>query len=227
MRLKTINEPRPPQYSVVRSESTVARQSQGVAPTTEFASKQIRHDFVPTFYRPQPSARSSQAASIVGRYNNVRSANIDGSILGSGDFLLIRGGTFEPEGSLLENGFGKEAHTSKLTRKEPHYPENPFETFKDFADIANDPAYSNIVVVYNNEGSTTTQHPKIKKSPKNIFEQLQLIDKENEEKAKISKSKTKLLKSKYLGKKKYGSKFESISPPSTTESYSDPLMAVN
>jgi hypothetical protein len=222
-------ERRPPQYSVVRSESTVARQSQGVASAAaaEFASPTSRqHDFAPKFYRPQQSSNANQqAAAIAGRYNNVRTVRNDESILGSGDFLLIRGGTFDSSngGSLLGNGFGREAQASKASRKEPHYPANPFENFKDFADIAGDPAYSHFVIVYDN-GESSTRQPKIRKAPKNIFEKLQLIDQENEEISKLSKGKLKLAKTKFVGKKKYGSKYES---KSIVDSYDDPLMAVN
>lgn len=224
------SERRPPQFSVVRSESTVARQSQGITPpaAAEFASKTSRHDFAPKFYRPQQSPIvNQQAAAIAGRYNNVRTVRNDESILGSGDFLLIRGGTFDSSngGSLLGNGFGREAQASKGARKEPHYPANPFEHFKDFADIAADPAYSHFVVVYDNgEVSTTPKSRNIKKYPKNIFEKLQLIDQENEEISKLSKAKLKLMKTKFVDKKKFGSKYEF---KSMLDSYTDPLMAVN
>lgn len=212
--------------------STVARQ--GIAPAAEFATNtpSRRNDFASKIHRPQQSAIVNQqpaAASIASRYsNNVRNTETNGSVLGSGNFILIRGGTFDlAGGSLLGNGFGREAQASKSSRKEPFYPANPFDKFKDFADIAGDPAYSHVVnVVYNDELSANRkQHqPKIKKIPNNIFEQLQLIDKENEEISKLSKTKSKLMKTKFAGKKKFGSKFES---KSNSDNYVDPLMAVN
>lgn len=206
---------------------------QGIAPAAEFATNtpSRRNDFAPKIHRPQQSAIVNQqpaAASIASRYsNNVRNTETDGSVLGSGNFILIRGGTFDlAGGSLFSNGFGREAQASKTSRKEPFYPANPFDKFKDFADIAGDPAYSHVVNVYNDELSATRkqQQPKIMKTPKNIFEQLQLIDKENEEISKLSKTKSKLMKTKFADKKKFGSKFES---KSNSDSYVDPLMAVN
>lgn len=91
------------------------------------------------------------------------------------------------------------------------YPEEQFSNFRDFADIntPTDPAYSQFVVVYANKNSTS---PHL--NPKNIIEQLQLLDKEvteeqrKEKKNNISKFKKKLantkLEKKY--KKKIGTK---------------------
>lgn len=165
-------------------------------------------NFFPSFFRngplnahsrPYKSVQAQQAnthaASIAGRYStNVgRSNNFDQSILGSGDFAVVRGGTFYPDdedrkyrfksnddffGSYFNNGHGR---PNAETLKQPYYPEDPFENFKDFADInaGSEPGFSHYVVIYANKNSTKPHpsHP----SPKNIFEQLQLLDEEKKE----------------------------------------------
>lgn len=234
-------------------------------------------NFFPSFFRTQPFTTlfrppksvtpPSQAASIVGRYSVGRSVNqnqFDQSILGSGDFSVVRGGTFYPEdertfrvkgedefvASFL-NGHGRPSAQASTQRKEPYYPENPFENFKDFADInaGNDPAFSHFVVVYANKNSTKP-HPK-PKSPKNIFEQLQLLDQEKEEEKKdqevsekdsenekqlmkLSKYKSKLAKTKKVVKKykkKLGPKYDAPSASSSSSisspDYTDPLLALS
>lgn len=153
----------------------------------------------------------------------------DQTILGSGDFGVIRGGTFyqdddPPVRSSYEsdeyynyfntnNGHGRPHSTAAFVPKpySSQYGDEQFANFRDFADIntPNDPAYSQFVVVYANKNSTET-HP----NPKNIFEQLQLLDKEvvdeqrAQKKSPLSKFKKKLastkLEKKY--KKKIGAK---------------------
>ncbi|XP_055709065.1 uncharacterized protein LOC129805281 isoform X3 [Phlebotomus papatasi] len=126
------------------------------------------------------------------RFSSLRSVgNFDQSILGSGDFGVIRGGTFygENDPPFRDSGdyynyFHKNGH------QRPHaatyvqrytYPEEQFANFRDFADInsPSDSAYSQFVVVYANKNSTEA-HP----NPKNIFEQLELLDKAEEKKNK-------------------------------------------
>lgn len=153
----------------------------------------------------------------------------DQTILGSGDFGVIRGGTFyqdddPPVRSSYEsdeyynyfntnNGHGRPHSTAAFVPKpySSQYGDEQFANFRDFADIntPNDPAYSQFVVVYANKNSTEA-HP----NPKNIFEQLQLLDKEvvdeqrAQKKSPLSKFKKKLastkLEKKY--KKKIGAK---------------------
>lgn len=106
------------------------------------------------------------------------------------------------------NGHGR-PHSTFVPKS--FYPEEQFSNFRDFADIntPTDPAYSQFVVVYANKNSTG-EHL----NPKNIIEQLQLLDKEvtneqkEEKKNSISKFKKKLantkLEKKY--KKKIGAK---------------------
>lgn len=226
-------------------------------------------NFFPSFFRSPPVNAHSRpyqtatspnvaAASIAGRYTAGRSQNFDRSILGSGDFQVLRGGTFYPEGersfkikgtdeflASFLNGHGRPNAQAQTSSKEAYYPEDPFENFKDFADLSNinagsDPAFSHFVVVYANKNSTQPHpsHP----SPKNIFEQLQLLDLEKEkekssttteqpsEKAvydkklmKLSKFKTKLAKTKVVKKykKKLGPKVDQ------SPDYTDPLLALS
>lgn len=147
------------------------------------------------------------------RYHIPRS--LDSSLLGSGDFGVIRGGTFYQDNdppfhtgesndyyNYFLNGHGR-PHSSPYFPKY-HYPEEQFANFRDFADIntPNDGAFSQFVVVYANKNATTNlNHP----NPKNIFEQLEMIDKEkstenvnseNKINIKISKTKAKLEKTK-------------------------------
>ncbi|KAH8289213.1 hypothetical protein KR054_001926, partial [Drosophila jambulina] len=126
--------------------------------------------------------------------------NFDASILGSGDFGVLRGGTFYPEeempyhpednsdyiyGDAANNGHGRpsEGFVQKYT-----YPEEQFANFRDFADINTpaDSAFSQFVVVYAAKNATAlSSHP----HPKNIFEQLELLDREKELEEEATKAK--------------------------------------
>ncbi|XP_063707217.1 uncharacterized protein LOC134836028 [Culicoides brevitarsis] len=172
-------------------------------------------NFFPYFRDSQPLGHSRpyyptpEPPSAI-RYNSF--ARTHDSLLGSGDFGVIKGGTFYQDSdppikndpsdfySFYNNGHGR-PQAAPLIRKLT-YPEEQFANFKDFADIntPNDPAYSQFVVVYANKNATApVSHP----NPKNIFEQLQLLDQEKAEKAskKSSKFKSKLAKTKL--EKKY------------------------
>lgn len=229
--------------------------------------------FFPSFFRNPTSLASnshsrqyksslpSNAASIAGRYSNSgRSQNFDQSILGSGDFAVIRGGTFYPDnenenlrntyrykdsdeffGGFFNNGHGRPKAQPLKIKKQPYYPDDPFEHFTDFADIntGNEAAFSHYKVIYANKNSTVAHsHP----SPKNIFEQLQLIDIENKKEhdngfkseleesddkslIKMSKFKTKLAKTKVV--KKYKKKMQGPKFKDPTTDYIDPLLALS
>lgn len=217
--------------------------------------------FFPSFLANIPSIRpfqvpSSLAASIANRYNPHRGGStFDQSILGSGDFAVMRGGTFYPEeeaddkryhakSDKFETFYGDRPVAEALTgKKELYYPEDPFENFKDFADMTagSDPAFSHFVVIYANKNSTKPHpsHP----SPKNIFEQLQMIDQEklkekeeSDEKVsdekisekklmKLSKYKTKLSKTKII--KKYKKKLGPKENQKSSPDYTDPLLATS
>lgn len=186
--------------------------------TTEASDTAVtaEQNFFPFFRDSQPLGHSRpyyptpEPPSAI-RYNSY--ARTHDSLLGSGDFGVLRGGTFyqdtdppiknDPNDfySFYNNGHGR-PQAAPLIRKLT-YPEEQFANFKDFADIntPNDPAYSQFVVVYANKNATSpVTHP----NPKNIFEQLQLLDQEKEKATKPSKTskfKSKLAKTKL--EKKY------------------------
>ncbi|KAH8330188.1 hypothetical protein KR074_005398, partial [Drosophila pseudoananassae] len=163
---------------------------------------------------PTPQQQQAQQA------HQQQQRNFDASILGSGDFGVLRGGTFYPEEEMpyhpednsdyiygdANNGHGRpsEGFIQKYT-----YPEEQFANFRDFADINTpaDSAFSQFVVVYAAKNATSPHsHP----HPKNIFEQLELLDREKEKEQELAKSKasskakTKLAKTKL--QKKYRKK---------------------
>lgn len=232
---------------VARSEIT---QSPDVAEQNFFPSF-FRSQTTPNSHsKPYKTSSSSNAASIAGRYSaSGRSQNnFDQSILGSGDFAVIRGGTFYPDNEknrynnddffsgFYNNGHGRPSAQPLKTKKPAYYPEDPFEHFTDFADIntGNEAAFSHYAVIYTNKNSTKP-HPS-HHSPKNIFEQLQLLDLEkeqeklkesNEKPTKLSKFKTKLAKtSKTKVVKKYKKKLGPKAIDSSSD-YIDPLIATS
>lgn len=278
------------EYSVVRSESRVVRAySHSPDESSDTSISRVEHyepevvisssssdpqnptaaeqKFFPSYLnpvslvgRPVKIVNNGAAATIAGRY----SRNYDPTILGSGDFSVLEGGTFYPDGEesryrkkatsgIFDKLFNKNSHGSQpyaeaLTdKRDGNYPEDPFAHFTDFADIntGSDGSFSHYVVIYANKNATKPHpsHP----SPKNIFEQLQLLDlekkyetntaipviassiEEKEEKPdkklmKLSKFKTKLAKTKVVKKykKKLGPKVDYSSPD-----YTDPLMATS
>lgn len=197
-------------------------------------------NFLPSFFRDvQPLGHSRpyySQDSTSHRYNSNRAtstSSYDQSILGSGDFGVIRGGTFYQENDppirglesndyysfYKNNGHGRpqaQPYTSHQPKYNSNFGDEQFSNFRDFADINTpaDPAYSQFVVVYANKNSTTSEI----QNPKNIFEQLQLLDQENAaekpKKNSISKFKTKLAATKMEKqyKKKLGPKESDYEP---------------
>ncbi|XP_046801652.1 uncharacterized protein LOC111685312 [Lucilia cuprina] len=208
---------------------------------------QAAQNYYPPFYREAPPLGHSRPyfplsdAPIVPKYAegrpegnlgpglppNQRAAGFDHSILGSGDFGVIRGGTFYPEEEMPYHPEDSIDFVQKYT-----YPEEQFAHFRDFADINTpvDTAFSHFVVVYQAKNSTKpASHP----HPKNIFEQLELLDKEKateEKKLKkpkhTSKSKTKLAKTK-LQQKKYKKKATSSPTTVAKDIEEEPLLALS
>lgn len=210
-------------------------------------------NFFPSFFRnPTTHSRpyksvATNAGSIAGRYRaSGRSQNFDQSILGSGDFAVIRGGTFYPNddqnayiknseeffGGFFNNGHGRPNAQPLKTRKQPYYPDDPFEHFTDFADIntGNEAAFSHFKVIYANKNSTNSP------LPKNILEKLQLLDFErklqsnedaeeiNDKKLiKLSNFKSKLAKTKVV--KKYTKNLGPKQKDTSTDN--DPLLATS
>ena len=210
-------------------------------------------NFFPSFFHSGvklPAARPFRhIGSTSGRFisSTTTHSPYDESILGSGDFSVLRGGTFYPDDDETRRrpshdyfGSGSSFHDSNdgsrpfaLPLEAPqHFSDDPFADFKDFADITAgiDGDFSHFVVVYANKNSSTVKH-----EPKNILEQLQMIDEENLHEAekrvettaqkspkvtKLSKFKSKLLSTKVTKETK---KVEV--KKKTTIDYVDPLLA--
>lgn len=157
----------------------------------------------------------------------------DQAILGSGDFGVIRGGTFyqanDPPVRPVEthdyfhfyknNGHGRPQAAAFTAggQRQPQYAgynapgEEQFSNFRDFADInaPGDPAYSQFVVVYANKNATAAataaaeaarsvevsaatlvaEPSAAPRRPQNIFEQLELLDREQAERYEVKVAK--------------------------------------
>ena len=142
-------------------------------------------------------------------------------LLGSGNFGVIRGGTYYPEEkenddySIDETIYNPYYHGGNSRVKHNYY-KNPkpqpirggdfFANFRDFADITAPPksSFSHLSVVYaNKNGSTTTR---VHDQPRNIFETLRMLEEEEFNAAittttevplkKLSQGKRKLIKMK-------------------------------
>lgn len=254
-----------PNYSSISRAEIVAEPAVVVTPNGEDRNPvAAEQQFFPSYFRSAPPLGHSRpypiqlqpqqnpAAAIAGRYS-VGGRAFDQSLLGNGDFSVMRGGTFYPDGERpyrqkfddffsagssqfynLNNGHGRpNAQPLTAPPPSPFYPEDPFANFRDFAEInsGGDPAFSHYVVVYANKNATKP-HP-TQNTPKNIFEQLQLLDLDQDsqrdleetpefytKKSKLSKFKTKLSATKM--EKKYKKK---LSPKLDSVDYSDPLIA--
>lgn len=167
----------------------------------------------------------------------------DAAVLGSGDFGVIRGGTFyqdndpptrniEPDYfNYYSNGHGR-PHSQYFAQKY-NFHDDQFANFRDFADIntPGDPAYSEFVVVYANKNATlvnnSSKSAPAKTNPKNIFEQLEMLDKEKLEEAdKMSKTKLKLKNTK-LEKKYQKSKLIVAKEMKQATADIEPLLALS
>ncbi|XP_046978158.1 uncharacterized protein LOC124543881 [Vanessa cardui] len=167
------------------------------------------------------------------------------SILGSGNFGIIRGGTFFAQNdedaeyndnfsSYYNNGHGRPSlNVGYIANPRPNYKQDQFANFRDFADI-NAPsgsAYSHYVVVYANKNATMDEISEETKNvltkPKNIIETLEQLDTPSPPKKK-SKGKDKLeaTKQKMLHKKEQWKKGNSkyISQKHDPE---EPLLALS
>lgn len=130
------------------------------------------------------------------------------SVLGSGNFGIIRGGTFFAQNdeddygdgfnSYYNNGHGRPSHEVRyIANPRPNYNQDQFANFRDFADIntPSNSAFSHFVVVYANKNATMDEISEetrtVLSEPKNIIETLERIDKTTSS-PKISKTKAKL-----------------------------------
>lgn len=150
------------------------------------------------------------------------------SVLGSGNFGIIRGGTFfaqnDEDGdysdnynSYYNNGHGRPSlNVGYIANPRPNYNQDQFANFRDFADInaPSNTAYSHYVVVYANKNGTldemSEESRNIVSKPKNIIETLEQLDAPSPPK-KLSKAKSKLetTKQKTLHKKEQWKKTNS------------------
>ncbi|CAH0720132.1 unnamed protein product, partial [Brenthis ino] len=150
------------------------------------------------------------------------------SVLGSGNFGIIRGGTFfaqnEEDGeygdnydSYYNNGHGRPSlNVGYIANPRPNYNQDQFANFRDFADInaPSNTAYSHYVVVYANKNGTldeiSEETRNVASKPKNIIETLEQLDELSSPK-KQSKAKVKLemTKQKSLHKKEQWKKSNS------------------
>lgn len=162
----------------------------------------------------------------------------DHSLLGSGNFGVIRGGTYYPEDkdhdeySIDESLYNPYYHS----RGRAHYYRNPkpqpirggdiFANFRDFADITAPPksSFSHLSVVYANKNGSSTGRVT---EPRNIIETLRMLEEEEEKRSdnaeetattevprkKQSKGKEKLMKMKrYEEDKARRSRVSSVEP---------------
>jgi hypothetical protein len=174
-------------------------------------------------------------------YRSAANAETRG-LLGSGNFGVIRGGTFydkDAEASnydrdyspYFRNGHGRPSYHNGVPNPRP-YQHEQFENFRDFADIntPSNTAYSEYVVVYVNKNATKHKEEdlKLKKRPKNIIESLALLDVETTTtevpQKKLSKSKAKLAK--LLPEKKYKLK-KSRKEIKASRELHEPLLALS
>ncbi|GBP20968.1 hypothetical protein EVAR_9539_1 [Eumeta japonica] len=183
-----------------------------------------------------------------GKSTNAPAPLVDASagLLGSGNFGVIRGGTFFAQNdaesdfsdgfsSFYNNGHGRPSLGYNANPR-PNYNQDQFANFRDFADIntPSNSAYSHFVVVYANKNATadevSEETRKIVSEPKNIIETLELLDKTETKKEhdhpKISKVKAKLAAT----KPKIMSKMEQWKKPNTKShkhELEEPLLALS
>ncbi|PZC86777.1 hypothetical protein B5X24_HaOG201636 [Helicoverpa armigera] len=169
---------------------------------------------------------------------------VSSSLLGSGNFGIIRGGTFFAQNdedefgdgynSYYNNGHGRPSYElGYIANPRPNYNQDQFANFRDFADIntPSNSAYSHYVVVYANKNSTmdeiSEETRRVVSKPKNIIETLERIDKTTSA-PKLSKAKSKLeaTKQKMLNKKEQWKKTNSkfVSQKHDAE---EPLLALS
>lgn len=223
----------------------------------------LGHNLRPYFQAAEPFS-TTRSPSRLNAHRSVESAppparanTFDQSILGSGDFGVLRGGTFyqdndptlfrSSESSNEFSYFNKNGHGRPQTAayvQRYTYPEDQFANFRDFADIntPNDAAFSHFVVVYKNRNGTTVDSPatsqeKVKYEPRNILDQLRLLDEESERSTQAPKSKFKRkLKRTKLTKKYTKVEFPKSqdddldvpeAPLTQTDQIADPLLALS
>lgn len=233
---------------------TATRRDESAQLTDEERAVAASEGFYPSFMR---SSRQYFQPSEVERFRPPtagRAKLVEPSILGSGDFGVLKGGTFYQDNDPPLRGYQNDFYGLNLKSHNGHQrpfaaplvqkfrypsdPADPFSNFRDFADInvSNDAGqYSELYVVYANQNSSHTEPSVInkvdetsEKSIENIKDKLDLIDKEislEHKKAKLSKTKLKFIKTKLQAKMKVQMKTGSTT--SVPESESDFMLALS
>lgn len=191
-----------------------------------FGSQEAAYSQRPNSYRSllnYPLFGGYKSVENFGKQNGQASeplVDASSSVLGSGNFGIIRGGTFfaqnDEDGdysdnynSYYNNGHGRPSlNVGYIANPRPNYNQDQFANFRDFADInaPSNTAYSHYVVVYANKNGTldeiSEESRNVVSKPKNIIETLEQLDAPSPPK-KLSKAKSKLetTKQKTLHKK--------------------------
>lgn len=233
---------------------TAARRDESGQLTDEERAAAASEGFYPSFMR---SSRQYFQPSEVERFRpptSGRAKLVEPSILGSGDFGVLKGGTFYQDNDPPLRGYHNDFYGLNLKSHNGHQrpfaaplvqkfrypsdPSDPFSNFRDFADInvSNDAGqYSELYVVYANKNSSQTKSNDMRKnaersnkSIENIKDKLDQIDKEinaEHKLEKLSKTKLKLVKTKKQEKMKIPK--GAISTTSNPESDSDFMLALS
>lgn len=214
---------------------------------TDFYPPQVDHKYYSPYHTTfSPTVRPT-GHRVFGRFHSPSTTSTrrpiyqDQSILGSGDFVIMKGGAFYGEGDARPSRpeyyhGGSENRPYALPLESPQ--RDPFANFRDFADITGDhheTDFSQKVFVFSDKVDYADIEKLKKHEPNNILEELQMIDaekkKENDE-MKLSKFKTKLFST--IKKSELKTKMKSRQPTndwpissssSSTSSTVDPLMA--
>lgn len=176
---------------------------------------------------------------LFGRFSSSQSTttrrpSFDQNILGSGDYTIIRGGSFYSDGDARPSRHHQQSFFSSssgevrpyalpLASTQPHIPDDPFASFRDFADItgtANEEEESEFSHKIQTFTKPTENHHH---EPNNILEELQAIDDEKEREHEQEIKKMSKFKSKLSSTLKTKSKKISSSLDTTTTT--DPLVA--
>ncbi|CRK91211.1 CLUMA_CG004894, isoform A [Clunio marinus] len=149
-------------------------------------------NFFPSFFQPLQQHQAARPFSNrhhftpssvpSARYLSSFKSSFDNSILGSGDFDVVEGGTFFADGDRLRKPSHRYSHRNSGETGQPFAlplqsssnSGDSLANFKDFADITAsiDGEFSNNINIY------TKTDSKVKHEPRNILEQLEMIDKE-------------------------------------------------
>lgn len=207
----TIVAVRPVQTSitVTSSESTEPTKTEEKSEAEEKSLETDSQNFFPSFaelfgnhrlpYQEPAQQQRYRPSRFLGYFRDrpyavAASSAKEPALLGSGNFGVIRGGTYYPEQketdeySIDETAYSPFYHGNGRGRT--NYYKNPkpqpvrggdfFANFRDFADITAPPksSFSHLSVVYaNKNGSTAGRAPE---QPRNIFETLRMLEEEDD-----------------------------------------------